>query len=553
MSQKMNKLQIRAELLNAIKFIENGQKHSFDFLLSVVSPLKEIEDKDTILDIIIKEIISNKNDERFYILSFLLEQLIPKEKLENELWKLLAQSDINDAVKSNIINVLKSLGNQINYEKYSDYFEDPNSVIDADTEKLLKNALSNPEVLIDFLDFIEALTIDDKTVLIDSISEDYKGDELANLFAPVIYSNPNNELCKYAIKRLGESKSGLAIGPLEYAMKYSKDDDIKSTAKKSLVALKLAGIRENTEKEFFEQIYSDSEIDDAYISLPDGKGNVGLIVGRKSNDKDIISMFAVVLNNANGIIDCFGFNSITQQEYSKIVNKFYQNQEKICIPAYIAKMLFEYAENISREVSDRISYEYVCWRRLVADVPVLSYALDTVLEKRVENIDININDLRKIYSTTILDKWFFYNLDNQEFSMLANDIVEILNTTEDTGWVEHFVKKLNEYKDKIWTEKNIKQLDFRLLLTAYLLSLNGFQSYANILNSIRYNQEVKNELLINILRISIYEFLLREREKYLNTNISTNIFSRRNEANKCLVDKKILNAALIMLETEWGF
>ena len=223
MSQKMNKLQIRAELLNTIKSIENGQKHSFDFLLKVVSPLKEIEDKDTILDILIKEIISNKNDERFYILSFLLEQLIPKEKLENELWKLLAQNDINDGIKSNIINILKDLGNQINYEKYSDYFEDPNAVIDADTEKLLKNALGNPEVLIDFLDFIEALTTDDKTVLIDSISEDYKGDELANLFAPVIYSNPNSELCKYAIKRLGESKSGLAIGPLEYAMEYSKE------------------------------------------------------------------------------------------------------------------------------------------------------------------------------------------------------------------------------------------------------------------------------------------------------------------------------------------
>ena len=80
-------------------------------------------------------------------------------------------------------------------------------------------------------------------------------------------------------------------------------------------------VKENTEKEFLERIYSDSEIDDAYISLPDGKGNVGLIVGRKSNDKDSISMFSVVLNNVNGIIDCFGFNSITQQEYSKIVKR----------------------------------------------------------------------------------------------------------------------------------------------------------------------------------------------------------------------------------------
>ena len=92
-----------------------------------------------------------------------------------------------------------------------------------------------------------------------------------------------------------------------------------------------------------------------------------------------------------------------------------------------------------------------------------------------------------------------------------------------------------------------------MLLSAYLLSTNGFQSYADILNSIRFDEEVKNELLINIIRISIYEFLLREREKYLNTNISTNIFSRRNEANRCLLDKKTLDAIILALETDWGF
>ena len=72
----MNKLQIRADVLNALKLIESGDKRTIDFLNSVVSPLQEIEDKDSILDILIKEMLSNKNDERFYTISFLLEQLI---------------------------------------------------------------------------------------------------------------------------------------------------------------------------------------------------------------------------------------------------------------------------------------------------------------------------------------------------------------------------------------------------------------------------------------------------------------------------------------------
>ena len=218
MTKNLNKLQIRVELLNAIKLLESGHKHTTSFLNEIISPLKEIADINSILDILIKEFLTNKDDNRFYILSFLLEQLTPKEKLEEELWRLLAQTNINDNIKSKIINILKDLGNQINYEKYSEYFDNPNAVIDADTEKLLKNALYNPEILIDFLDFIEALPDKDKNILIDSISEDYKGDELANLFAPVVYSNPNSDLCKYAIKRLGESKSVLAISPLIYAI-----------------------------------------------------------------------------------------------------------------------------------------------------------------------------------------------------------------------------------------------------------------------------------------------------------------------------------------------
>ena len=553
MTKNMNKLQIRADVLNAIKALETGSKHSTEFLNSVLEPLQTIEDKNAILDILIKEIISNQNDDRFFILSFLLEQLIPKEKLEDELWKMLKQDNINDATKSNIINILKDLGNQINYEKYSEYFENPDAVIDADTEKLLKNALSNPEVLIDFLDFIEALPNKDRNLLIDSISEDYKGDELANLFSPVVYANPNTDLSKYAIKRLGDSKSNLAINALKYVMKYSTDEEIKSTAKKSLITLQLAGLKdENKEKEFYESVYKNSEIDDVYISMPDGRGNVGIIAGRKHLDKDSISMFAVVLNNIVGIVDCFGFNDITQMEYSKIVNKFYLNQEKICIPAYIAKSLLSYAETISRQTTGKMSYEYVCWKRLLVDVPELSYDITTALEKRLEKINITKKDLQKIYSTSILDKWFFFNTDNVGFSNLLTKIIEKLQTQDETT-IEAISSLISEEKHNIWTEETINQIDFRLLLTAYLLSCNGFQSYADILNSIRFNEEVKDELLLNIIRISIYEFLLREREKHLNTTISTNIFSKRNEANKCLIDKKTLTVALNTIETSWGF
>lgn len=554
MTQKLNKLLIRAELLNAIKILDGGQKHTPEFLNNVLTPLKTIEDKHTILDILIKEIISAPNDDRFFIQAFLLENLVPKELLEDELWKLLNQPNINDKAKANIINILKDLGNQINYERYTEYFENPDSIIDADTEKMLKSAISNPEALIDFLDFIEALPEKDKNILIDSLSQDYQGAELANLFAPVLYANPNSELCKYAIGRLGESKSALAIGPLNFILEYSKNDEIKAIAKKSLISLKLAGARIDNANKFYAQAFENSKVQDVFTSMPDGRGNIGILVSRKQNDKDSLQMFAVVLNNVVGIVDCFGFNDITENEFLRIVDKFYNSQEKICLSPPVAKLLLKNAEKLAIELFGKVSYEYICWKRIIADVQLPEEQIETILEKRLTKTDITIKDLEKIYSTSIFDKWFLFNSDHAEFLTLVDDILKLLDQDKDLA------EKFNEInqlcinkKDKIWTEVTKNLLDFRLLFTAYLLDVNGFKTYSQIVNSIRYDEEVKSALLDNMLKVSIYEFFLREREKHQNTAISKNIFSKRNEANKILVDKKTLDNIINLVEKNWSF
>ena len=91
MTKISNKLQVRAELLSAVKKLEQGDKHTQEFLEEILTPLRDFTDKNTILDILIKEIISASTDTRFLILSFLIENLVPKEMLEAELWRLLEQ------------------------------------------------------------------------------------------------------------------------------------------------------------------------------------------------------------------------------------------------------------------------------------------------------------------------------------------------------------------------------------------------------------------------------------------------------------------------------
>lgn len=554
MTRNLNKLQIRAEILNAIKQLECGDKHTQEFLQQIVAPLKEIEDKGGILDVLIREIISSTNDSRFFVLSYLLETLIPKGKLEEELWRYLNLPNITDMVKANIINILKDLGNQINYEKYSEYFENPDAVIDADTEKMLKSAISNPEALIDFLDFIEALPQTDRSILIDSLCEDYNGDELANLFSPVLYALPNSDLCKYAIKRLGESKSTLAIQPLNFILNFSQDEEIRAIAKKALVSLKLSGAREDNADKFYQKVLAESKIEDVFISMPDGYGNVGILLSRKRYEKDSLQMFAVVFNDKSGILDCFGFNDITESEFLRIVNKFYANQEKICISPSVAKLLLNNAQELSLKNHGKVSYEYICWKRIIEDIQLPKEDVEAVLSKKLEKIPLTADVLLKVYNTAIFDKWFLYNSDNQSFDLLLKEVTEILRTNKDAKKALEEIKLvIRDFMPKIWTEQEIMHIDYRLLLSAYLLNVNGFASYANILYSIRFNDDVRQELLLNMLKVSVYEFILREKVKHQNSVISTNIFSRRNSENKSAIDKRALDNILKEIEESGGF
>ena len=64
-----------------------------------------------------------------------------------------------------------------------------------------------------------------------------------------------------------------------------------------------------------------------YVSFPDGHGNMGLIFTRIRANKTL-QFLAIVLNPKFGILDAFGFNSMSEKDFYSIVDKFYNYQEK---------------------------------------------------------------------------------------------------------------------------------------------------------------------------------------------------------------------------------
>ena len=213
--------------------------------------------------------------------------------------------------------MLKDLGNKIDYEVISGYFEQFNELINQETKELLDSAIMNPEAQIDFMDFLNALTDNDKIVLIKSLEEDYANDALANILIPVFLFYRNTEVGDVALEILARTKSQLAFHALEGAKKYTNSTSIN----KAISELKLSGIRVDNTVDFYKEILKESKPYKSYISFPDGHGNMALIFSRIRANKTL-QFLAVVINPRYGILDAFGFNSMTERDFYKIVDKF---------------------------------------------------------------------------------------------------------------------------------------------------------------------------------------------------------------------------------------
>ena len=175
-----NKLQIRAKLLSAIAELQICSKENRNVPAKIINELKSIEDKKSVVEILVKEIIKDTSENKLIILTFLLQELVEKELIETVIVNELVNPKISDSIKTKLVNVLRSIGRHVNYEEYTTFFENPDEIIDADTSVLLSKAIVNPAAQIDFLDFLNALPEAEQDMLLSSLNEDYDGDTCNN-------------------------------------------------------------------------------------------------------------------------------------------------------------------------------------------------------------------------------------------------------------------------------------------------------------------------------------------------------------------------------------
>ena len=527
----MNKLQIKAEILATLRVLMSSSIPD----PSLLTDLKLIEDKDTVFNILMRELI-NAEEHKTLLICWLLTELIEKDKLNDELWNVIKSPEYSDDVKMIAFNMLKDLGNKIDYEVISGYFEKFNELVNKETKELLETAIMNPEAQIDFMDFLNSLNDEDKIMLIKSLEDDYAHDALANILIPVFLFNMGTNVGDVALEILGRTKSQLAYHALENAKQYV-EESAKTKLNKAISELKLAGIRVDNTVEFYKEILKESKPYKSYISFPDGHGNLAIIFSRIRSNKTL-QFLAIVINPRYGILDAFGFNSMMERDFYKIVDKFYNYQEKYEISPEAVKFLLQRAVEDSYANNEPLPYEYICWESILLDVQPIAPELD------LERKELNQKDIDKLCLNEYVQNWFFDEITSPEFNIFIENLSKEFKQNNFNVDLDKYVA---DNFDSIYTTKELTYQRISFRIAAYLRMLKGDIDLAQIFFSLDANYA----FLTNILRKSIYEYYVGRRYLLKNQRKVSNKFEQKMQPK--VEDLELLQLDMIIstIEARW--
>ena len=488
----LNPFEIKAEIENIFQKLNDTK--DFEKFEIHYRKLDAQKDKSIIVKLLFRE-INNQNANQ-NLLKFLLLRYCPHNELVEGLWNIIKNNMNSNRAKIFALDLLRDIDTNWSYEECDRYLTNPDELVNSDTKKILDNALVNPEVQIDFLDFLNSLPEKDQIILLKSLEEDYSEDELANMIAPVFLSMSDTETGKTALDILGRSKSKLAYHALKSSLEFA-DNNLLPLINKNISVLKLSGIREDNAKEFYKNILKDSSPYRFCITYPDGHGSQAVIVSRVNTDGKI-KFIAIVLDDYKGIRDCFGFNEISQFECNAIIERFYRGQRALDLEPGILKSILEKAEKLSKH---NMPYEYICWRTLLADID----SVPLKLEYKVK--ELSKKEFEDILKYDFTDYWFLNSTYSDEFE----DFLKNINNLPS----ENFDQFIDENVEKVFFPQEYTVWKERILNCALLKHLAKDEKSAQNLYSLYNDKKLIRELFKNILRKSIYEyyFSLQNKER----------------------------------------
>ena len=158
------KIQLRAQLISTLNKYRNQDKLDAASLKQDLEVFKNFHDKDLLAKVLFKEISSSENDYLNICAIFALESL-NSETFENHSIEFLKNPNIKDEKKFYMVSLLKQKGIPFDYNDITGYIEHPEQIAQKGVKDFLYNAILDPEVQIDLLDFYTNIPYDEQMYL----------------------------------------------------------------------------------------------------------------------------------------------------------------------------------------------------------------------------------------------------------------------------------------------------------------------------------------------------------------------------------------------------
>ncbi len=518
MSDNLNKLQIRRIILDVI----DKYKSTNDFRLPMhkqnMKILNSMNAHSSIIDILLKELYKAE-DFKCEVIIFIISSFASLEEVEEKLWSFLQDKNLSDDKKQKILSLLRTMGGKIDTTALYDYLDDFDNVVNKETQDLLETATINMEAQIDFIDFISTLPEDEQILLLNCLKEDYDSDQIVAVFAPCLKYTQSTKIKELIIEILGNSKSYMSVESLKFVAQNSHDEKIRRLAIKALNQLKKDGINiEDDEKVYLreKEICKTTKFYKAYISEIDGSGEQGAMFARIS-ETDFIEVFSVVLSINEGIVDCFGFSTITKKEFQKVLNRFRNESIVVQISAEELKYKFNQAQKINIEKDYPIPYEYICWSAYLYDIEEKPINYERLFN--TNSIDLEDRDYKFLYENEVFDTWFFEYGDDKNVDLIIRDIINSFekNQNQITDVIENVIDKNFE---KVFNEEKKQEYSKMLVEQAFIFNSNKQQKEADLCFAISKGIfEGNDRFLKDVLKRTIIQYVSNLTFEEENKNI----------------------------------
>lgn len=486
-----SKLFIRSEVLAVIEYLSIVENPPKQDKLKQIKRLNTLEAKDTVLEILVKELQRSTKAREVQTISELMMEIGTIDLLQDPLWRIIRSNSSTDEIKDAANLILHHLGDESDPDLYLEYLEDPQGLINRETERMLEVSAGNPEALIDFIDFIFSLPVEEQCNLLNSLQADYQPDYLVNIYIPTLWADPPPPVRDQILKNLGNTRiKRAALALEEMAELYQDNEESLKIIKRSINELKLAGIyRPELFEEYREelkaphQIVSKSNVHQCYATLPDGIGNQGIIVSRQKENGDIV-MMSVATNDIHGIIDCFGFYQLSETDFNRIIEKFHEESCKIMVPPQYCHQKLLAAEALNRQNHFRLPYEYTCWKVLLDDSTENSPDLPALCEAWAT--PQWAQECGNLYQHPDFSTWFLERGDHPAMADLLDEVQPALDKTvkaketEISGFIQSLesigYRIVTGLMDSSWREDMIQRLED----AAYLLHCQNTQTFSKL-------------------------------------------------------------------------